>query len=502
MNRASRMVRHTRRYLQIGFVLVATALVAPHAIGQGRGGRGGRGNFPTPPRDWDRDLQMKITEPFTLASVGDIIIIRPASQFQDPGLQAALKIIRDADVGFGNFESLIRDEAHFDGPLSGSMMGTKEVAADLKAMGFKMVNRAGNHLFDSNQEGMFATLELLDKAGVVYAGAGRDLEDARAPHFLETPKGRVGVVGMYSDVAGGPGGSRLSASYRIGNTGGRPGLNPISLTRSIVVTAEQLAAMKTIRDAVYEHRTEYSNPVALPDDRAGQLEMFGTLYKAGDKPGTLNYTMSDGDLKGNLRSIRNGKQYADFMIATIHAHQGETILQQFLFEDRPPDFLIALAHDAIDSGADAFVGHGPHLLRGIEIYKGKPIFYDLGEFFREWDWSCDCDNNPSSPQTTAERTVAGLNNRGVMEPINYESVIALSRYDKGKLQEVRMYPIWARQDAPISRRGIAGLAPPAIAQRILARLQTLSKPFGTVIGIEGNVGVIRVPAVPVEQAAK
>src|SRR5579863_6805402 len=227
MNRTSKAVGRRRLFLGFGFVLAAAVVWAPHAIGQSRGGgRGGRGNFQAPSRDWTRDLQMKITEPFTLASVGDIIIIRPASQFQDPALQGALKIIRDSDVGFGNFESLIRDEAHFDGPLGGSMVGTKEVAADLKAMGFKMVNRAGNHLFDSNQEGMFATLELLDKAGVVYAGAGRDLEDARAPHYLETPKGRVGVVGMYSDVAGVGNAGRLSASYRTGNTGGRPGLNP------------------------------------------------------------------------------------------------------------------------------------------------------------------------------------------------------------------------------------------------------------------------------------
>src|SRR5437763_769781 len=77
-------------------------------------------------RDLTQDVAMKITEPFTLASVGDVIIVRPASQVTDPGLQSALKVIRDADVGFGNFESLIRDERSFDGPLGGSMVGTKE----------------------------------------------------------------------------------------------------------------------------------------------------------------------------------------------------------------------------------------------------------------------------------------------------------------------------------------------------------------------------------------
>jgi hypothetical protein len=265
----------------------------------------------------------------------------------------------------------------------------------------------------------------------------------------------------------------------------------MALTRSIAVTPDQLAAMKKIRDSVYSHRTEYSNPIGPAEDTGGELEMFGTMYKIGEKPGSLEYTMNAGDLRDNLRSIKNGKEFSDFMIATIHAHQGDSALQQFLFEDHTPAFLVNLAHSAIDNGADAFVGHGPHIIRGIEIYKGKPIFYDLGEFFREWDWSCDCDN-PSTKETTAERTVAGLNNRGVMEPVNYESLIALSRYDKGRLQEVRVYPIWARQDAPISRRGIPEMAPPEVAQRILTRLQALSKPFKTNIEIEGNVGVIRV----------
>ena len=45
------------------------------------------------------------------------------------------------------------------------------------------------------------------------------------------------------------------------------------------------------------------------------------------------------------------------------------------------DFIIPMARRWIDAGADAFVGHGPHTLRAIEIYKGKPIFYSLGNFF-------------------------------------------------------------------------------------------------------------------------
>jgi hypothetical protein len=475
-------------YAGLGLALTAVALLfAPSGITAQAPGRGGRGNFTAPPRDWGQDMQMKITEPFTLASVGDMIILRPASTLSDPGFQGALKIIRSADVGFGNFESLIRDETKFQGPLGG-MFGDKSVAADVRAMGFEVVNRAGNHLMDSNQEGLFETMHYMEQAGLVFGGAGRDLEDARAAHYYESPKGRIGIVGMYGEITAG-GQSRLAASYKIGNTGGKPGLNPIGLTRSIIVTQSELESLKKVRDAIFEHRTEYTYPLDAPAGEApGQIDLFGQRYIAGDKVGQQSYAMNAGDLQGNLRSIKNGKQYSDFMIATIHAHQGATELQQWLFEDTTPDYLVALAHGAIDNGADAFVGHGPHVLEAVEIYRGKPVFYNLGEFFREWDWGCDCDVSPNQTATPAERN---LKQGATAQPVNYESMIAVSRYDKGKLIEVRLYPTDDGFDSAISRRGVPHMASPEVARRILERVQKLSQRFGTKITIDGSVGVIR-----------
>jgi len=483
MNYGKRTAHSLTSRATILVLAVVACVEVSTTVGQPPPGRA----IQAPPRDWTQDMQMKITTPFTLASVGDMIILRPASNLTDPAFQSALKIIRDADVGFGNFESLIRDETHFQGPLGG-MFGTKEVAADVRAMGFQVVNRAGNHLMDSNQEGLFETLRFMDQAGLVYAGAGRNLDDARAAHYYESPKGRIGVVGMYGDV-GGSGQSRLAATYRIGNTGGKPGLNPLGLTRAIVVSQDELNSLKKIRDAVFEHRTEYSYSLDPPsNESADQLDLFGTRYTSRGKVGQQSYAMNQADLQGILRSIRNGKEYADFMIATIHAHQGATELQQWLFEDTTPEYLLSLAHGAIDNGADAFVGHGPHVLASIEIYKGKPIFYNLGEFFREWDWGCDCDVNPSLTQTPAERSLKG---GATAQQVNYESVIALSKYDHGKLQEVRLYPIDGGYEATISRRGVPHLASAEVARRILQRLQKLSEPFGTKIELDGNVGVIR-----------
>ena len=157
-----------------------------------------------------------------------------------------------------------------------------------------------------------------------------------------------------------------------------------------------------------------------------------------------------------------------------------------------PDFLIDFAHKTIDNGADAFVGHGPHVVRGIEIYKGKPIFYGLGEFFYQWHMDATLMSGSfNRPLANDSQIDAAMQVSASWKPINYESVIALSRFDKGQLVEVRLYPTDGRFDGPVSMLGIPRAAPPEIGQRILTRIQKLSQAFGTTVAIEGNIGVIR-----------
>jgi poly-gamma-glutamate capsule biosynthesis protein CapA/YwtB (metallophosphatase superfamily) len=444
---------------------------------------------PSPPRDPARELAMKVQGSFTLASVGDVMIRRPASMIEDPGLQSAIKILRDADIAVGNMEGNLADIPHFEGPLRG-MMGSKEVAADLKAMGFDLMNRANNHIFDSDREGMITTAELLTAAGIVHAGTGKNLEDARAPQLLDTPKGRIAIVGMHTPN-GDP--TRSAASNQEGNVGGRPGLNPLRYTTYVVVNQEQFDALKKIRASVYTPPPGTTNASKLRDpDPKDRLQLFDQWYQLGATPGTKTFEMNRDDLTGILRSIRNGKYLSNFLVATIHAHQGPIVAQQWLFEDQAPDFLIDFAHKTIDNGADAFVGHGPHVVRGIEIYKGKPIFYGLGEFFYQWHMDATLMSGSfNRPLANDNQIDAAMQVSASWKPINYESVIALSRFDKGQLVEVRLYPTDGRFDGPVSMLGIPRAAPPEIGQRILARIQKLSQPFGTAMTIEGNIGVIR-----------
>src|ERR1700752_2222581 len=96
--RAAERIMSTRRSgptmkrrvaLLVGVIAVYAG--AMRAVGQAPGGLGAQGARSSP-RDWTNDAAMKITGPFTLASVGDVIIVRPASQLTDPGLQSAIKV--------------------------------------------------------------------------------------------------------------------------------------------------------------------------------------------------------------------------------------------------------------------------------------------------------------------------------------------------------------------------------------------------------------------------
>jgi hypothetical protein len=121
---------------------------------------------------------------------------------------------------------------------------------------------------------------------------------------------------------------------------------------------------------------------ANPDQPGGspdELRFLGAFFRAGDKA-SVKTEPDRRDLEGILASIREARRQSDWVMVSIHAHEGAP-------DDRekPAEFLVSFAHAAIDAGADLFVGHGPHVLRGIEVYKGKPIFYSLANFIFEND---------------------------------------------------------------------------------------------------------------------
>lgn len=430
-----------------------------------------------------------VADNFTVVAVGDLIVTRPLTQGRDSGFSDVVEILRLGDATFGNLETNIFDIRSFTGSPQAEYGGAyhvslPELGPDLRAMGFNLVGRANNHSLDWGVEGMRETGQVLDRHGIIHAGVGENLAQAGAARFLETARARVALVSFASTY------TPLSrAADPAGEAPGRPGLNSLRLARSTVVSREMLDTLRHIRDALPGPRPGREDP--------NRAVLAGSTFVAGDKPG-LRYEADPRDVADIVRNVRRGKQFADFCIATNHGHEPGNWSQE------PATYEQLFARLLIGAGADAYIAHGPHQLRGIEIYQGRPIFYSLGNFIMDdlrtpvgadmfAEYGLDPRVDTEAEVTVAEMTGGyGGTEPAFSDPIYYESVVAVSRYEANRLAELRLYPIELGHGQRFANRGIPRLAPTPQAQDILERLQELSEPFGTKITIEENVGFIRI----------
>jgi poly-gamma-glutamate capsule biosynthesis protein CapA/YwtB (metallophosphatase superfamily) len=479
-------MRYVRSAVIVSVVAGAALLVSRQPAAQEAGAANRRDG-----QIGSRELATTVRDGFTMAATGDLIVAYPQSQNPEPSFQGMLKLIRDADVATGNYEGNIIDGRKFKGAGPGGFAGVPEVAADLKAMGWDLVARSNNHIGEYGPEGLRETNDHLDKAGVVYAGSGDTYWAARSARFVSTPRGRVGMVATASSYA-----AAVMAEPGRGEWPGRGGQSALRTTRTFVVPPALFQSVTAIRGAFPNGTGFYAPPYT-----ATEATILGERFRVDPnaKEPYYSFEMNKRDLDDIVAAVREGKMRSDFMTVAIHAHhfrdakggeRGVNVPETEGLDTNPSvaDYLVTFAKATIDAGADVFQGTGVHTLRGIEIYKGKPIFYGLGEFFRQMD-------------TVG---LSGLGPRGRGEanspPVKYESVVAIVRWDKGQLAEVRLTPIQITDDVRMAHRGIPHLAPPEVGQRILTRLQRLSAPFGTKIAIEQGVGVIRpAPAAPTTQ---
>jgi len=271
----------------------------------------------------------------------------------------------------------------------------------------------------------------------------------------------------------------------VGEAPGRPGLSALRVTREVYVTADEIERLRKIRD---EQPAGSFTP--NPNEPADRLTLFGTTYRVGTQRGST-YTINPADEADILTVIRHAKLSADFVIATIHAHDPGN------WSEEPADYLPIIARKAIDAGADAWVGHGPHQLRGIEIYKGRPIYYSLGNFIFQLDLLQPVGEDLYERFNKDPKTVTDVEfstywtDRTFPGAQYYQSVVAESRFAQGQLAEIRLHPVDIGFDRRAADRGVPRAATPEVANTILERLQRLSKPYGTTIAIEQNVGLIR-----------
>jgi poly-gamma-glutamate capsule biosynthesis protein CapA/YwtB (metallophosphatase superfamily) len=176
-------------------------------------------------------------------------------------------------------------------------------------------------------------------------------------------------------------------------------------------------------------------------------------------------SMNAEDVARMLAAIREAAAAADVVLAYHHNHVLTDKGQ------RVPPWQQDFAHQCIDAGATLFVSHGAPWLLGIELYRSRPIFYDLGSLVF---------------QTATEG--------GTYDANAWQSVLAECRFAQGALVEMEVTPVRLNDQGiagDLATRGRPSLARGGEADAILAHLAAMSAPFGTIIERASDKAIIR-----------
>jgi poly-gamma-glutamate synthesis protein (capsule biosynthesis protein) len=235
----------------------------------------------------------------TIAAVGDIMLGHRAEPYllkDGPGYPFVnvLPVLREAQLVVGNLESPISKRGTaVENKQFTLRVGPVAVEA-LKAAGIGVVTLANNHILDFGPQALQDTLAVLGENGILFSGAGMDLDDARAPALIKS-------------------GDRTLAFL--------------------------------------------SYSLTFP------LEFYASAGRPGTAPGYKEYVKRD---------IERLRSQADLVIVSFH--WGAELMST------AKDYQKDLGRKAIDWGADLVLGHHPHILQELEVYRGRLIAYSLGNF--------------------------------------------------------------------------------------------------------------------------
>lgn len=407
-------------------------------------------------------------ENFTLAVTGQSLIHHDVRSDGSRAFRDVNDLLQGADLAFTNFEGTIAGR-HGGWPLKGSAFGSSPpyVLDALRDMGFQALSLSNNHSFDLGPSGVLSTLEEVEKRGFLYGGIGRNRREASTPLTGSFKSRAVSLIAM----DGGPGPDFMYAEDAGDERPERPGVNPLRLSRILEVDEETFEQLRLIRDKIGYFAVDMiidCQPDDMPSiDEGRELALGRAVYSRSQKCGR-GVKIDGSDLERNLQSIAAAARTGSLAIAYLHHHHWASDWMQ------PPAWIGDIARKCIDAGAAAFVSHGAPVLQPIQIYKGRPIFYSLGNFIFH--------TVADSPLWLRQEV--------------WESVVGICSFDDdNRLTGLRLHPVLiggeeGLKDDRIERRRVPHLASGATAQRILRRLADHSQKFGTRIEVIDGVGVL------------
>lgn len=362
--------------------------------------------------------------------VGDVMLTNPLHLFQRSERSSWLQAwLGDVDVAIANLEMALPEVASPADKLS--VIGSESrFLKEIARCGFSTVTLANNHMMDHGTQGLLDTLAVVDKAGLQSVGAGPDIDAASRPLIIEVGNARRLAILNFACTL--PPGSAAGPA--------RPGIAPIRVTQ--------------------QHEID---PIFIQE-----------------QPGTapwVNTYVREQDSRLICERIAQVRETADFVLAVIHwgvPPHWQAPFQGFLATYQRP-----LARTLIEAGANAIVGHHPHVLHGVEVIDNCPVFYSLGNFI----WH--------------HRTKQEVNgNKPLYEPgyrLHWREALAISAVDPRKRESLflhltfrddgwyaKLRPVW------LDDMGEPSLPAPDKSQEILNRINTMSMQLGCTLTLDSN----------------
>lgn len=265
-------------------------------------------------------------------------------------------------------------------------------AAALARAGFNVISCAGNHCMDWGHEAFEETQAHLRSAGIDVVGAGKDLQCARQPVLRTLRDGTRVAVLAYCSI--------LPQDYWADAR--RPGCAPLRA------------------------RTLYEQ---IEHDQPGTPPRIHTFAHAGD-------------LAAMQQDIQSARQQADVVL--VSQHWGIHFVRATI-----ADYQREVARAAIAAGADAILGHHAHVLKGIEVIDGKPVYYSLCNFATDLRMTPEHAARPSFKeiQQLAQDWEPDFDSLYNFPPASRLSMVARLHIADGRLREAGLLPVYIDRDA-------------------------------------------------------
>lgn len=295
-----------------------------------------------------------------------------------------VSLFSSSDISFTNAEFTTPRESRPVAAGRGYVTSVRpEILEEFDDLNIRYVSFANNHSGDFGIEGLVDTLEEAKNHNLQPLEIGKSLYEARKPVFYDHQEGRVAFITV--DIT--------RSEVFIASEGGngvppRPGVNALRFESIYQLPEKEFQQLAAIDEKLGTRQSTYhGNVIETFNPDNSERFKFGALFEKNIQiqkgPDFRVITKANDDDQADIiRHIKDAKKRSDYIIVSIHTHEGKN---EDWYHDYVADFVEEFSRTAIDNGADVIIGHGAHMTRGVESYKGKTIFYNLGSLLMEFE---------------------------------------------------------------------------------------------------------------------